>query len=200
MELPLRTKPISEDSALIIECLSGNTNAFTALMARHRNGVYNFIRHTIGSETDAQDLAQDVFISAFAALRRFRLDAPFEPWIYKIAANSCRSYFRKRATHPAGLDYDYVARTTAAPEVSDPAARVEKEMAQRELVAAVQALPPEQRMVIILKHIQDQSYEQIAASLGIPVSTVDHRLRAARQTLRRRIGEPEPRKDTRPRG
>jgi RNA polymerase sigma-70 factor (ECF subfamily) len=189
MELPLRATPVSADYALIVDCLEGNADAFAELMGRHRNGVYNFIRHTIGVEADAQDIAQEVFVNAYIALPRFRADAPFEPWIYRIAANACRSYFRKQQRAPVSLDTEYLSRAIPATEISDPVQRLEKEDSRRRLLAALRELAPEQRMVIILKHLNGERYETISTMLGIPVSTVEHRLRAGRLAVRKRLGD-----------
>lgn len=189
MELPLRAMPVSADYALIVECLGGNADAFAELMARHRNGVYNFIRHTVGIEADAQDIAQEVFVNAYIALPRFRADAPFEPWIYRIAVNACRSYFRKKRTALFSLDSGYLARSIRAGDVGDPVRRLEKEDSRRRLLSALASITPEQRMVIVLKHLNGESYETISSMLGIPVSTVEHRLRAGRLALRKRLGD-----------
>lgn len=181
----MRSEPIHPDTALIRDCQSGNKEAFATLVERHRNGVYNFVRHTVGIEADAQDIVQDIFICVFSALPRFRAGAPFEPWIYKIAANACRSYFRKQRYRTRMLDSDYANTLIEPSHSADPIATMMERDRNKRLLSAVQNLPPEQRMVIVLKHLQDCSYQDISKMLGIPVSTVEHRLRAARLVLRR---------------
>ena len=183
LELPLISGHMDSDTALIHDCLAGNAAAFGSLIARHRDGVYNFVRHTVGSNADAQDLAQEAFVHAYAALRRFRSGAPFEPWLYTIAANLCRSYLRQAYRCPEFSDVDGVIENLPAPSTADPAIAVEQRDEHRRLLVAIHALPAEQRMVVILRHLQDRSYREIATILEIPISTVEHRLRSARHAL-----------------
>src|SRR5207249_1878727 len=78
--------PIDPDAGLVQDCQAGDAEAFAELVARYRDGIYSFVRHTVGHEADAEDLAQEAFVRAYAAIGRFRQGAPFEPWLYTIAA------------------------------------------------------------------------------------------------------------------
>jgi len=187
MEPPFTPEPIHPDSALIHQTLQGKVDAFGTLVARHRDGLYHFIVHTVGDEAEAQDLAQDAFVRAFAALPRFRAGANFAPWIYAIAANLCRDHFRQSKRRPQSLDTGPLAHSLPSPSSSDPALAAERSDERRRLRAAIGALPVEQRMVVVLRHLRSHSYQEMAQILGIPVSTIEHRLRAARQSLRRQL-------------
>jgi len=181
---PPMSVPVDPDLHLIARCKSGDREAFAQLVARHRDGVYSFVRHVVGHEADAQDLAQETFVRAFAAMARFRTGAAFEPWLYTIASNLCRSHFRKLRFRPLSLDVSGAVETVAATLASDPAATAMQREQDRRLRAAIRALPPEQRMIVVLRHLQSHSYQQIAEIVGLPVSTIEHRLRAARKVLR----------------
>ena len=108
--------------------------------------------------------------------------APFEPWLYAIAANLCRDHLR-RARRRTRLE-----NTLPLPAPGgDPAFVAEEHDERRRLLGAIAALPDEQRLVLVLRHLHDRSYRDIATILGLPVSTVEHRLRAARLTLREQL-------------
>lgn len=182
-DLPLLPGYIDSDTALIRDCQAGSIEAYGLLVTRYRDGIYNFVRHTVGPGPDAQDLAQEAFVRAYAAIGRFRVGAPFEPWLYTIAANLCRSHLRQvnrraRTYHDAdGIDH------VPAPLATDPARDLERRDEHQRLLNAIHCLPVDQRMVVVLRHLQNRPYKEIAAILELPVSTVEHRLRAARQSL-----------------
>jgi RNA polymerase sigma-70 factor (ECF subfamily) len=176
------------EAALIRECLAGNAEAYAELVNRHRDGIYSFVRHMVGHEADAQDLAQEAFVRAYGAMDRFRPGAPFEPWLYAIAANLCRSHLRRARRRPFSLEVLGESGDPPAPD-GDPSAVVEEREERCRLFAAIQALAVDQRLVIVLRHLRGRSYQEIAAILRLPVSTVEHRLRAARKQLRKKLAE-----------
>jgi RNA polymerase sigma-70 factor (ECF subfamily) len=188
--LPPLASPVDPDTALVLACRRGDGEAFAALIARHRDGVYSFVRHVVGHEADAQDLAQEAFVRAYAALDRFRAGAPFEPWLYTIAANLCRSHLRKARWRPWSLDAFRQADELPASRSADPAHVAEERDQSRRLQAAIQALPAEQRIIVVLHHLRGHTYQEISTIIGLPVSTVEHRLRAARKALRHSLEEP----------
>jgi len=181
---PPLASSLDPDAALVLACRRGEGEAFAALIARHRDGVYSFVRHVVGHEADAQDLAQEAFVRAYAALDRFRVGAPFEPWLYTIAANLCRSHLRKARWRPWSLDTYRQAEELPASRSADPAHVAEQRDLSRRLQSAIQALPAEQRIILVLRHLRSHSYQEISEIVGLPVSTVEHRLRAARKALR----------------
>ena len=191
-DLPLLPGYVDSDTALIRDCQAGSIEAYGLLVTRYRDGIYNFVRHTIGPGPDAQDLAQEAFVRAYAAIGRFRAGAPFEPWLYTIAANLCRSHLRQtnrraRNYHDAdGIDH------VPAPPASDPARDLERRDEHRRLLSAIHSLPADQRMVVVLRHLQNRSYREIADILELPVSTVEHRLRSARQSLWKTLHDEQP--------
>lgn len=187
---PPLAPPLDPDTALVLACRRGDGEAFAALIARHRDGIYSFVRHVVGHEADAQDLAQEAFVRAFAALDRFRDGAPFEPWLYTIAANLCRSHLRKARWRPWSLDAYRQVEELPASQTADPAHVAEQRDQSRRLQSAIHALPAEQRIIVVLRHLRGHSYQEISAIVGLPVSTVEHRLRAARKALRHTLAEP----------
>lgn len=188
-DLPFVPGYIDSDTALIRDCQAGSIEAYGLLVTRYRDGVYNFIRHTIGTGPDAQDLAQEAFVRAYGAIGRFRTGAPFEPWLYTIAANLCRSYLRQSKSRARHFhESDGVEQMPASP-AGDPARMLERRDEHLRLLSAIHELPADQRMVVILRHLQNRSYRQIAEILELPVSTVEHRLRAARQSLWKTLSE-----------
>lgn len=176
--------PLDPDAALILAAQAGDVEAFAALVTRHRDGVFSFVRHVVGHDADAQDVAQEAFVRAYAALGRFRKGAAFEPWLYTIAANLCRSHLRRAKRRPLSLDAIGAAETVPASPAADPAQAAVRRDQSRRLTAAIRALPAEQRIILVLRHLRGHSYQQISEIVELPVSTVEHRLRAARKVLR----------------
>ena len=182
---PPMSPPLDPDASLIAGTLAGDREAFARLVARHRDGVFSFARHVVGNEADAQDLAQETFVRAYTALSRFREGSRFEPWLYTIAANLCRSHLRKARWRFLSLE----SAAEAAAHGGDPAATALRRDQDRRLHAAIQALPAEQRIIVVLRHLRGHAYGEIAEIVGLPVSTVEHRLRAARKVLRGALDE-----------
>lgn len=188
LEYPMTTRSAEDgDEPLIAQSRAGSVEAFGALVARHRDGIFHFVRHALrvaglNTEADAPDIAQETFVRAFAALPRFRSGAPFEPWLYAIAANLCRDHLR-RVRRRSSLDQ----LAPPSSDGGDPARAVEERDLHQRLLHAIAALPDEQRMVLVLRHLHDRSYRDIATILSLPVSTVEHRLRSARLALREQL-------------
>lgn len=185
-----RTLGIS-DEAVVERCLDGGVDAFAELVRRYREPIYGLALHLTGDVEEARDLAQQSFVRAWCALPRFRRGARFSSWLYTIAVNLCRSWLRKQKHRPVSIegtfpDAELITSddaVTAAPQVICDRAEL-----RRRVLAAVNDLPTKYRVVVVLRHLNDLSYKQIAELLKLPVSTVEHRLRTAREMLRRRLG------------
>jgi len=173
------------DGNLVEKTLAGDDTAFRTLVERHTGAVFNTAYRLLGNRADAADAAQDTFLRAYRALHTFRTDAPLKPWLCRIAANvSLNRLKRHKPTlslddHPAGTDPPAIPDLLAEPQQAVLAAERE-----RELRAAILALPPNQRAIIELRHFQELSYAEIAAALKISVANVKIKLFRARKALR----------------
>lgn len=181
------------DAALVRRCQHGDTDAFGRLVARHDKRVYALVARVLGpaaTADDVDDAAQDVFVQAWRALPRFRGDAQFSTWLYRIATNmAIKQWHRAKRGAPAVSQEDLPPAVRAA--LADPARGPEDEAASRAqgraLREAVDRLPEKQRTVLLLHYFDDMPCEEVAALLGCSVGTVWSRLhygcRKLRQTL-----------------
>jgi RNA polymerase sigma-70 factor (ECF subfamily) len=187
----LRTE--ETDEALVRLAQGGDSAAFDELVRRYTNVVYRILHKILRHEQDTEDALQDTFVSAYRALPRFRRDARFSTWLYRIATNAALMKARARRTNLVSLDSptdDPDAQS--AWELPDFSARPEDDLLTSEtrhiMEEAIQALPPEQRAAFVLHDIEDLSSAQTAEAMGITVSAVNSRLHRARVQLRNRIG------------
>ncbi|HEY3281312.1 MAG TPA: sigma-70 family RNA polymerase sigma factor [Armatimonadota bacterium] len=168
--------------------------AFETLVAQHEKRVYNLIFRSVGNHEDAADLTQETFIKAFRAYPRFRGQSQPYTWLCHIALNTCRDWFRKRTRqakyHAFSLDSraesEEVAQyLLALSDDSDPVAEFERGQLAAEVHAALQALPEALRTVVILRDLQQLSYEEIVQATQLSLGTVKSRLHQGRLRLRR---------------
>lgn len=158
----------------------GDHAAYGALVRRHQDRVYRHLLRLTGSREEALELAQEVFIKAWEALPAWRPDAQFHTWIYRIASNVALDVLRRRkVVQFEALPQDYEAPADApGPEV-----QLQARQSMLALDAALARLSPEHREIILLREVEDLSYDEIAVSLDIDPGTVKSRLARARAAL-----------------
>ncbi len=181
------------DEELVLRAQSGEAGAFDELTRRYTNIVYRILYKILRHEEDTQDALQDTFVSAYKALPRFRQDARFSTWIYRIATNAALMKTRARRNNLVSLDHpNDESEAKSAWDLPDFSATPDEEIlsdeTRRVMEAAIQSLPPEQRAAFVLHDIEDLSSAETAAKMGITVSAVNSRLHRARVQLRDRIG------------
>lgn len=166
-----------DDIRLVEECLRGDRRAFEAFVDRYQRPLYNAAYRILGSADDAEEATQAAFIKAFEALGSFRKGTKFFSWLYRIAINESLN-MRQARRHHEPVDEESLSRHETPETI----------YRQKELEGTIQealnALPDDYRVVIVLRHYQDLSYDEIAAVLEIPAKTVKSRLFSARQQLR----------------
>ncbi|MBS0261578.1 MAG: sigma-70 family RNA polymerase sigma factor [Planctomycetes bacterium] len=178
------------DQELITECLGGQTQAFGDLVLRYQNRLFNTLISVLGSVEDARDVAQEAFVQAFQKLHLFRGQSAFYSWLFRIALNSAVSLKRKRHRVPVSIE---ACREESGIEPTDrhPETRPEHALETNETQDAVRAalgeLAEEQRTVLVLKEMENLSYEEIAEIVGCPIGTVRSRIHRARSELRDRL-------------
>ena len=185
---------IDEDAALVRRCRKGDRGAFGDLISRHDQRVYSLVARILGpaaTAEDVDDVAQDVFVQAWRALPKFRNEARFSTWLYRIATNmAIRQWHRRKKLDQTILEGDLPEAVQAA--LADPALGPADQAVQRArdhgLRIAIESLPEKQRLVILLHYFQEQSCEDVAAILGCSVGTVWSRLYYACRKLRELAG------------
>lgn len=190
------------DAALVARARGGDPAAFDALVVRYQDRVFNMAVRMLNHREDALDVAQEIFLTVYRSLDRFEGKAKFSTWLYRVTVNKCRDELRRRGmvkhTRPQSLDArrDPESERSFEPPASNPgpAELVQGREAEELVTAAIAGLPDEARDALVLRDVEDLSYEEIADVLAIPVGTVRSRLNRARTLLRdalRPILEPE---------
>lgn len=181
-----------EEVALIARALGGDQRAYTELTNRHRPAVFQIILKIVRNKDTANDLVQETFMKAFSSLASYRSEYRFSTWLYRIAANASIDHLRKKRIKALSLD-----RPVETPdgsvgfEVADYSFHPERDLVRKEqrfsIEEAIASLPDKYREVIIYRHKDDKSYEQIADQLSIPVGTVKARIFRARELLKKKL-------------
>jgi len=182
----------NEESVIIAEALAGNQKAYTTLVDKHRAAIYHIINRIVHNDEVARDLVQETFMKAFASLASYRSEYRFSTWLYKIAANSSIDYLRKKRIQALSLNRPVdTGDGTMEIEVPDnsynPEAALVRKQQRFSIEEAIDSLPPKYHEVIVYRHKDDKSYEEIADLLGIPVGTVKARIFRARELLKRKL-------------
>jgi RNA polymerase sigma-70 factor (ECF subfamily) len=180
----------SADWALVQQCAGGDEDACTRLVTDHQRMVYQLALHLLGDPQEALDLSQDVFLCVFRTLHQFRGQSALRTWIYRIVVNQAlnRQRWWRRRHRAEQVPIDDLAATYRELAESRNAASPDRVVQQHEVASrvwkALGRLPFDQRAVIVLREIDELSYDEIASSLGIAVGTVKSRLARARDSLR----------------
>ena len=180
------------DQTLVVQALAGEKKAFATLLERHRQAVFHITFQIVHNQEEARDLVQETFMKTFAGLATYRSQYRFTTWLYKIAANCAIDALRKKKIDALSLDQPLETdEGTVAFEVADPAADPEAELVAEErrlsIGAAIDALPKKYREVLVFRHREEKSYEEISAILKIPVGTVKARIFRARELLKKKL-------------
>ena len=178
-------RPEASDEELLAQARQGEEEAFGDFVRRHTATVHRWMVRAVG-EGDADDMTQEVFVKAYRGLERFRGDAPPRAWLAAIADNAVKNRYRSRSRFrrifagSADEEGSPEPRETAlGPEE---AARAQE--SRRAIAEALRLLPADFRMPVVLRDIEEWSYEEIAASLELPIGTVKSRIARGRGHLR----------------
>lgn len=183
----------ARDRELVRRLRERDERAFRELVAEHRDRVYNLTYRMLGNRAEAEDVAQEVFITVFKTVDSFREEAKFSTWLYRVAVNHCKNRIKYLARrHDRSKDeLDENAGSVAEAGPPGPMRRPDRavEGAQMEVVLqeAINALDEEHRAVVILREIEDLSIEEICEITGLPDGTVKSRLHRARLVLRKKM-------------
>lgn len=176
-----------DDRRLIIKCLKGDEAAFTVLMHRHEERLFNTVYRVVGSVEDAQDVVQDTFINAFQSLASFKGDSQFFTWLYRIAYNTAISHKRKQKgviSIDTGRNGEAAIEPLDNSESNQPGFAIERTERERYVQRCLNQMSPEHRAVLVLKDMDDMKYEEIAVILNVPIGTIRSRLHRARLEFR----------------
>ncbi|KPJ50755.1 hypothetical protein AMJ40_02005 [candidate division TA06 bacterium DG_26] len=166
------------DEELVVLSQNGDAHAFAELVERYKGMVFTLTYRMLGDMNAAEDIAQEVFVRAYKALPRFRREAKFSTWLYRICYNLCLTVIKKRRN-----EFSYTRAQV------EPGESVEESYEKRELQKKVRELmselPPTYSSAITLRHIHGLSYDEISQVLGQPLGTTKSTISRAREMLKK---------------
>ena len=181
------------DATLVEQALAGSQDAYRALVERHSRAVLTLVARMVRNQGVAEELSQDAFVKAFGALRSFDPSYKFSNWILRIAHNVAIDHLRKARPPIVSIDDDASGRELAdvLADRREPSAfdRAVRRDFRDDLDAALATLRPEFRRLVVLRYLEDMSYEDIAEVVGLPLGTVKSHLHRARAALGRLLAE-----------
>ncbi len=190
------------DEAIMLRYQGGEHTVFRLLLKRHQGPLFNFILRQVHVRSVAEDLVQDVFVRVVQNAADFKHEARFSTWLYAIARNLCVDHLRKMVhRRHASLDHPHEAAAEDGPTLGErvpdkgPGGTVDRVVMGTEVLrmaaAAVDALPPEQREVFLLREVGNVPFKDIAQMTGVPENTVKSRMRYALERLQEALADYE---------
>jgi len=176
-----RTGP--EDADLVRAFAGGSEQAFKELVCRYEAPLYRFVWRQVRNQTEAADLCQEIFIKVFLKAKTFRGESSFRTWLYQIAINQCRNYFRSHRRERLE-DVEIESLPLADCQADDP---TEAAQEAKRVRVAVKALPPKQRDTLELRFFQECTFAEIAVIMNCPVGTAKANYHHAITSLRKRM-------------
>lgn len=185
---------VSTDAILVLRCQEDDSEAFDEIVRQYKDGIYNYILRMISNRDDAEDLALEVFVRAFASIKNFRRDSNLRTWLYRIATNLCIDKYRRYGIERKMLvplereDNDGESSPMELPDTSfEPERLFDQKELKDQVHRAIAKLPDKLRAPILMYDMEGMPYEQIAETLGCPIGTVKSRIFKARTQLRRML-------------
>lgn len=172
---------MDEDSILMLKFKEGDVSAFETLMRKYKKQVLNVVYRYLGNSNEAEDIAQEVFIKVYQGGSNYKPTAKFFTWLYRITANLCTDYRRKKK--PVFVQMD--DKELAAKERAD--GRVEEKRIEEIVRNALDKLPAQQRIAVVLNRYDELTMEEIADVLKMPVNTVKSLIHRAKISLKNYI-------------
>lgn len=177
------------DAKIVLAIRAGDAGAYRELVEKYQSRIYAMVCGMVRDREEAHDLTQDAFVKAFKNLERFRLEASFYTWLYRIASNLSIDWLRKqkRRKHDefdeAKAARDSTGMIDPVYQKQSPGKAMERSQLKERIFDAMETLSPEHRQIVLLREVEGYSYAEIADVMGIPEGTVMSRLFYARRKL-----------------
>jgi len=182
-----------DEALLISRCKEGDDEAFSLLIERYQQKVYNTAFRMMGNYHDASDCTQEVFLRIFRSIRSFRGESSFSTWVYHITVNVCKDELRSRSRH-IDESIDEMLQTSdgerhkeIAADCPEPSEIYETTELMDRLQVLINELDPNYRLILLMREHDELSYQEIADTLGLSIGTVKSRINRARIALRKKI-------------
>lgn len=178
---------VDPDRELVERARAGERAAFDLLVARYQRRLLRLVLRLLRDPAEAEDVVQETFLKAYRALPRFRGEAAFYTWLYRIALNGARNAILRRRQRGAPHGVAPSQLPAPVPEIGTPESMLLSKQVMLAIDAALEALPLELRTAIVLREIEGLSYEEIAEIMECPLGTVRSRIFRAREAIARRL-------------
>lgn len=172
---------MDEDQDWVLQVINGNKQAYTHLICKYKDRIYNVLYRMVQSKEEAKDLTQECFIKAFQKLASYDRNRKFYPWLCRIAVNLCIDVRKSQKLQT--VDILEIDPLSISNEQTPESIYIQKELAS-EMREMLDDLPESYRLVLLLRYNNDLSYQEISDILGIPISTIQVKLHRAKQKLR----------------
>lgn len=189
-----RTKDYKKltDNELVKLALKGEELAYAEIMNRYKKKVETIVNRIIRQKSEIEDLVQEIFIKAFTSIDRFSSKFSFSTWLYKIATNHCIDFIRRKKISTYSLDEEYELEDDSIQrDIPDWTNLPDLELIRKQkseiIHEAINSLPEHYKKVIIMRHFEDKSYEEIARELKLPLGTVKVHIFRARELLYKKL-------------
>jgi RNA polymerase sigma-70 factor (ECF subfamily) len=182
---------VTPDTDLVARAAAGDGVCFDQLVERYHRQIANFVFRMVGNYETALDLTQEVFIKVYSSLGRYNPEFKFSTWIYKIASNTAIDYLRKQSVSVSPLymvsgdDEEFELPIPA--KGPNPERALERTERSAQIEEAISKLPPRYRELIVLRHVSELSYDEIAEVTALPLGTVKNRIFRAREAMRKHL-------------
>ena len=180
------------DQQLVQRVQKGDKRAFDLLVVKYQHKIMALVSRYIRDSAEVQDVTQEAFIKAYRALPKFRGDAQFYTWLYRIAINTAKNYLMARSRRPPGSDIDVqdaenFDSATALKDIENPENQLFGEELRQVVQRAIGQLPEDLRTAVTLREFDGLSYEEIADVMDCPVGTVRSRIFRARESIDKQL-------------
>lgn len=175
-----------DEKTAVHNAQKGDQAAFAWLVESYQGPVYRLALRMGLSPADAEEAAQNAFLAAWRGLPSFRGEAKFSTWLYRLASNAAVDVLRREKKYENQWDIEDLQRPDAAPS---PQEQLERQDTRQAVRAAMAALPAEFRQVLVLRYLQEMSYQEIAQALALPEGTVKSRINRAKGQLKALLAE-----------
>lgn len=184
-EVEVSSENVRTDDEIIRLCRQGRSEGFNLLLDLYQERVYRRAYSFLHNREDALDVTQDVFLRVLKALDRFEAGRPIWPWLRQVTTNACLNRIREESQRPSTSSMkEEWEEVSSLPGDGDPERQAIAAWDRARLERALETLPPLHRMVVILRHREDLSYDEIARALNLPLGTVKTYLFRGRRALR----------------
>ncbi len=183
-EASRRSDALGRDADLVRRAQASDQAAFREIVERYKGKVFAIINRTVRDKNEAEDIAQEVFASAFFAIGGFKFESSLVSWLYRITVNECYEYLRRKRVRPLVYEHDFTEAEDGALDARSPDPEIDRTLADRELAMKLLArLPEEEQHLMIMREVEGYSMQELADMTGMNENTLKVKLFRARRKL-----------------